>query len=146
LRIEYLIFRVLPMTRTLFRTSGFRSFARMFSIPSSDWLTQLSLARAIRRAVAARGISLETESRVSGKHASRAQDIGCADENRAFFEYPSFSDVWKDAQRSRTAFARAYVEALVREVRRARIRQALANTDPRIAPRADRKAGAPDVP
>jgi hypothetical protein len=132
------------MTRTLFRTSGFRSFARTFSFPSSDWLTRLSLTRAIRRAVAA-GISLETESRVSGKHTLRAQDTGCADEDRVF-EYPSFSDVWKDAQRSRTAFARAYVEALVRQIRRARIRQALAQTDPRIAPRADRKAGAPDVP
>jgi hypothetical protein len=128
LRIEYLIFRVLPMTRTLFRTSGFRSFARTFSFPSSDWLTRLSLTRAIRRAVAA-----------AGKHTLRAQDTGCADEDRVF-EYPSFSDVWKDAQRSRTAFARAYVEALVRQIRRARIRQALAQTDPRIAPRADRKA------
>jgi uncharacterized glyoxalase superfamily metalloenzyme YdcJ len=144
LRIEYLIFRVLPMTRTLFRTSGFRSFARTFSFPSSDWLTRLSLARAIRRAVAARGISLETESRVSGKHTLRAQDAGCADEDRVF-EYPSFSDVWKDAQRSRTAFARAYLEALVRQ-RRARIRQALAQSDLGIAPRAGRNAGSPDAP
>ena len=110
------------MTRTLFRTSGFRSLARTFSIP--DWLKRLSLARSVGRAVAARGISRVTESRVSGKQAARAQDAGCADEHRALFECPHFSDVWKYAQRSRTAFARAYVEALVCRVREARIRQA----------------------
>jgi len=144
LRIEYLIFRVLPMKRTLFRASGYRSFARTFSISSSEWLTRLS-RDAIRR-VAARGVSLGTESRVSGKHALRAQNAGCADEDRAFFEYASFSDVWKDAQRSRTAFARAYFVALVGRVRRVQIRHALAQADPGIEPRADRKAGAPDVP
>ena len=137
------------MTRTLFRASGFRSFARTFSISSSEWLTRLSRlsrARAIRHVDAARGVSLGTESRVSGKHALRAQNAGCADEDRTVFEYPSFSDAWKDAQRSRTTFARAYFETLVRRVRRAQIRQALAVADPRIAPRADRKTGAPDVP
>jgi hypothetical protein len=121
------------MACTLFRTSRFRSLDRTFSIPFS-WLRRLSLARAINRAVAAR------------KPALRAQDAGRADEHRAPFEHPCFSDVWKDAQRSRTAIARAYVKAIVRQVRRARIRQALAQADLGSAPRADRKAGAPDVP
>jgi hypothetical protein len=118
------------MTRTLFRTSGFRSLDRTFSIPSSDRLPRTLLAHAIG----------------SRKPALRVQDAGHADEHRAPFEDPCFSDVWKDAQRSRTAFADVYVKAIVRRVRPAVIRQALAQADVERAPRADRKPGAPDVP
>ena len=109
------------MRCTLFRTSGPRSLDRRFSIPFSR-LALLSLARAVNRAVAAR------------KPALPAQDAGCAEEHRVLVGQQCFSDVWKEAQRSRTAFARAYVKAIVRQVRRTRIRRALAQADLGSAP------------
>jgi len=122
------------MTRT-FCTPGLHLFARTFSILSFNLLARFSLARGIlNRAVAARGISLVTGSRVSAKQLGPTQDFGCVDEHRALSKHSCFSDVWKDAQRSRTAFARAYVKALMRRVCRA---GNLAQADLGIAPRAE---------
>jgi hypothetical protein len=62
-------------------------------------------------------------------------------ERRTLFQHTNFSDVWNDAERARTAFVRARVEALMR-----RFRQTLAQADTEVATGAVRKAGAPDVP
>jgi hypothetical protein len=73
--------------------------------------------------------------------ALRPQGAGSAAEGRPLLEDIHFSDVWNDAQLSRTAFARSHVEALVRQIHRA-----LVQRDAGIAvPCADRKAGTPDV-
>jgi hypothetical protein len=62
---------------------------------------------------------------------------------RALFEDAHFSDIWNDAQNSRTAVVRAHVQSLIRRIRRAMINRALAQAD--IAPGTARKRGVPDV-
>jgi hypothetical protein len=55
-----------------------------------------------------------------------------------------FSDVWAGAQRLRTDFARASVQALVQGLVR-QIRRALAQADVGLTRQADRKAETPNV-
>jgi len=74
--------------------------------------------------------------------ALRPQGTGSAAEGLPLLEAIHFSDVWNDAQLSRTAFARSHIEALVRQIQRA----LLQTDDAKIAaPCADRKVGTPDV-
>jgi len=74
--------------------------------------------------------------------ALRPQGAGSAAEGLPLLEDIHFSDVWNDAQLSRTAFARSHIEALVRQIQRA----LLQTDDAKIAaPCADRKVGTPDV-
>ena len=74
--------------------------------------------------------------------ALRPQGAGYAAEGLPLLEDKHFSDVWNDAQLSRTAFARSHIEALVRQIQRALLK----TDDAEIAvPCADRKVGTPDV-
>ena len=52
------------------------------------------------------------------------QDARVTAECRALFQHTDFSDIWNDAQDARTAFLRAHLEALIRQVRRVLINQA----------------------
>jgi hypothetical protein len=81
--------------------------------------------------------------------------------DRALFEDAHFSDIWNDAQNSRTAVVRVHLQSLIREISRALIdraatnrasmnrtsmNQALAQADMSVAaPGAERKASVPDV-
>ena len=67
-------------------------------------------------------------------------------ERRELFDDTHLSDVWNDAERSRAAFVRVRVDALVRQIRRAVINRISAQADAGIGPDAIRKAGTPDVP
>jgi hypothetical protein len=86
------------------------------------------------------GILLMIERKLSAQHRSPPQDSRRASEQSPPFEDTPFSDVWADAQRSRTDFVRASVQALVRQIRRA-----LAQADAGIASQSDRKAETPNV-
>ena len=55
------------------------------------------------------------------------QDARVTAERCPFFQHTDFSDIWQDAQRTRTAFARACVERLLRQIRRAQIGRTLAS-------------------
>ena len=70
------------------------------------------------------------------------QDARVTAERRTLFQHTDFSEIWNDAQGARTAFFRAHLEALIRQIARALINQA----DTGIAsPSAHRNAGTPDA-
>jgi len=65
-------------------------------------------------------------------------------ERRELFDDTRFSDVWNDAERSRTAFVRAHIEQLLRQIRRAVINRITVQANTAIAPGADQNAGTPN--
>jgi hypothetical protein len=71
-------------------------------------------------------------------------------ECRRTFEDTHFSDIWNDAERSRAAFVRTQIEALMRQIRRAVLNRdlldrPLAQANAGIGSRTDRNEGKPDV-
>jgi hypothetical protein len=86
-----------------------------------------------------KGIPLMIERKLPAPHRSPPQDL-----RPAPFEDAPFSEVWAGAQRLRTDFARASVQALVQGLVR-QIRRALARADAGLASHAERKAGRSNV-
>jgi hypothetical protein len=84
------------------------------------------------------------ERRPSAPLCSPSDDSLRAAEHPAPFEDAPFSEVWAGAQRLRTDFARASVQALVQGLVR-QIRRALAQADVGLTRQADRKAETPNV-
>jgi hypothetical protein len=110
------------------------SSLRCGQISNIDFFRVLPMARALFRAT-----SLDSS-------AWTISIGGVPAEQRAPFDDTHFSEVWNDAERSRTAFVRTHVGQLLHQIRRAVINRISAQANTAIAPGADGDAGTPNVP